>query len=277
MEHSLSFTAIVQPTINIQLFSPTTSKHTMKSSISALILTFGFLAPMVSQAQEAPKTIEQINQEFSNLPQKSREDYSQKLLKVQTLFNQKRIFDALEKIDELDSIFPNHPAALNIKGACYVEIRAFDKANRIFTEILKSSPNNINVLFNLAEVDFVTKKWASAEKRFEKIIPMMPAQSKAMIRLCEFKLLLCKLKLDKKNEAVAMQDKHDAWDDSPYYYFSRAAIAYYEDDKLKAEKHLRHARYVWNNSAALAAWQDTMIEFGYIRSFYGGDIEAESK
>lgn len=251
----------------------------MKPQITALILTLGLASPLLVHAQDAEKSEKQpapivkINQDFSNLPKETREAYAQKIVKVQNLFNQKRIFDALEKIDALDKIFPNHPAALNIKGACYVEIRAFDKANAIFSEVLRISPNNTNVLFNLAEVDFVTKNWTSAEARFTKIIPLLPAQNKAMIRLCEFKLLLCKLKLDKKDEAEALKNKHDEWDDSPFYYFSRAAIAYDADDKIAAEKLLRNARYVWRNNAALAAWQDTLIEFGYIRSFYGGDTE----
>ncbi len=172
---------------------------------------------------------------------------------------------------------PNHPAALNIKGACYVEIRAFDKANAIFQEVLKASPNNTNVQFNLAEVDFVTKNWATAHDRFTKLIPLLPAQNKAMIRLCEFKLLLCQLKTDRVKEAIALKDKHDAWDDSPFFYYSRAAILYHEDDKLGAEKMLRNVRYVWRSDEALAAWQDTLIEFGYIRSFYGGDADDVAK
>ena len=248
----------------------------MKPQITALLLTLGLATPLLVHAQDAekqPDPIVKINQDFSNLSKETREAYAQKIVKVQNLFNQKRIFDALEKIDELDKIFPNHPAALNIKGACYVEIRAFDKANAIFSEVLRISPNNTNVLFNLAEVDFVTKNWQSAEARFSKIIPLLPAQNKAMIRLCEFKLLLCKLKLNKKDEAEALKNKHDEWDDSPFFYFSRAAIAYDADNKIEAEKLLRNARYVWRNNAALAAWQDTLIEFGYIRSFYGGDTE----
>jgi tetratricopeptide (TPR) repeat protein len=252
----------------------------MKQRVTTIILALGLATPLIAQTQESPKDSEkkpapivEINQQFSNLPKKTREEYAQKIIKVQNLFNQKRIFDALEKLDELDKIFPNHPAALNIKGACYVEIRAFKKANAIFSEILRISPDNTNVLFNLAEVDFVTKNWKSAEDRFTKIIPLLPEKNKAMIRLCEFKLLLCKLKLDKKEEAKALVEKYDAWDDSPFYYFSRAAIAYDADDKITAEKLLRNARYVWRNDSALAAWQDTLIEFGYIRSFYGGDTE----
>ena len=70
-----------------------------------------------------------------------------------------------------------------------------------------------------------------------------------------------------------LRDKYDAWDDSPFFYYARAAVLYHEDDKIGAEKMLRNVRYVWRNDAALAAWQDTLIEFGYIRSFYGGDTE----
>ena len=69
-----------------------------------------------------------------------------------------------------------------------------------------------------------------------------------------------------------MPKKHDEWDDSPFYYYSRAAILYHNDEKLEAEKMLRNVRFVWRNDNSLAAWQDTLIEFGYIRSFYGGDI-----
>jgi len=260
----------------------------MKPRLTAILLTLTLATPLLAQdaspaqpkevtptqpkeTEKPTETIVEINQKFSNLPKEAREDFAKKLIKTQNLFNQKRIFDALEKINALDKIFPNHPAALNIKGACYMEIRAFKKANAIFSEILRMSPKNTNVLFNLAEVDFVTKNWTSAEERFSQIIPLLPEKNKAMIRLCEFKLLLCKLKLDKKDEAKALMEKHDAWDDSPFYYFSRAAIAYDQDDKTSAEKLLRNARYVWRNDAALAAWQDTLIEFGYIRGFYGGD------
>lgn len=254
----------------------------MKHYITTLLLALAvnFMLTPVSVAQDSDKKkdapqepIVGIWQNFMNLPKKQREEYGTKLVKVQNLFNQKRIFDALEKIDELDKIFKDHPAALNIKGACYVEIRAFDKANAIFEQVLAVSPKNTNVQFNLAEVDFVTKSWESAYKRFSALIPLLPAKNKAMIRLCQFKLLLCQLKTDRLKDAIVLRDKYDAWDDSPFFYYARAAVLYHEDDKLGAEKMLRNVRYVWRNDAALAAWQDTLIEFGYIRSFYGGDTE----
>ena len=253
-------------------------KHSITTLLLALAINIVFASSTLAQERKegddkAMSQMVKIRQNFLNLPKKQREEYSKILVKVQNLFNQKRIFDALEMIDVLDKIFPNHPAALNIKGACYVEIRAFKKANAIFRQVLEMSPNNTNVQFNLAEVDFVTKNWATAHDRFTKLIPLLPAQNKSMIRLCEFKLLLCQLKTDRAKEAAALKGKHDAWDDSPFFYYARAAILYNDDDKLGAEKMLRNVRYVWRNDAAHAAWKDTLIEFGYIRSFYGGDAE----
>jgi hypothetical protein len=35
------------------------------------------------------------------------------------------------------------------------------------------------------------------------------------------------------------------------------------------------ANRVFQNSGMLSAWQDTLIEFGYIASFYGGNADAE--
>jgi len=249
----------------------------MKHSIPLLLLTltvqFLYSPACIAQEEKKPDPLVNFMQQFSNLPKKTRQEYHRKLIRVQNLFNQKRIFDTLEAIDELDKIFPNHPAALNIKGACYVELRAFEKADAVFKEVLRISPDNTNVQFNLAEVDFVTKNWESAYKRFKELIPRLPKKNKGMIRLCQFKLLLCQLKTNRVKEAVALKDKFDIWDDSPFYYYSRAAILYNQDKKKEAEKMLRNARYVWKNDAALAPWQDTLIEYGYIRSFYGGDIE----
>lgn len=231
-------------------------------------------AAVTSEKEDAAATAA-AKEKFANLPEEKRQEFSQRLTKAQQLFNQKRVFDALQEVDELEKIFADHPAVMNIRGAAYVEIRAFDKAYPIFEKILKFTPESINVRFNLAEIDFVTKKWASAEKRLIEVISLLPASNKAMIRLCEFKILLCQLKTDRLDEAIALRDKYDSWDDSPLYYYSRAAILFHNGDKPAAEKLLRDARFVWGNDASLSSWQDTMIEFGYVRSFYGGDNEEE--
>ena len=217
-------------------------------------------------AKENPKAIESWR-EFMNLPLEKRKEFGSKLIKTQNLFQQKRIFDTLESIDELEKVFPKHPSALNLKGACYVELRSFGKAKNIFQKILEISPENTNMQFNLAEIEFVTKNWQEAHSSFEALIPKVK-NNKAMMRLCEFKLLLCKLKLERLEEAKALAAKYDSWDDSPFYYYARAALFYHENKSREAIAEIRNAQFVWSNPKTLSAWQDTLVEYGFVDSVY---------
>ena len=259
----------------------------MKYPLSAFLIALGLSSSLLAQdtapttpvETETTKTDEvspsvKMWQNFSNLPKESRQEFSKKLAKAQSLLNQQRIFDALEESDALDKIFKDHPATLNLRGACYVELRAFKKATALFEKVLKLAPENTSTLFNIAEIEFVTHQWASAHKLFSELVTKLPKTQKPLLRLCEFKILLCNLKLDKEAEAKALMNKYDIWDDSPYYYYSRAAFAYHTDDKREAEKMLASARVVFQNEKLLHPWQDTLVEFGYIRSFFG---EEENK
>ena len=65
----------------------------MKQRVTAIILTLALVSPIIAQAQnekEAPAPIVAINQAFSNLPKKTREDYAKKIIKVQNLFSRRR-------------------------------------------------------------------------------------------------------------------------------------------------------------------------------------------
>ncbi|MBK1791316.1 tetratricopeptide repeat protein [Persicirhabdus sediminis] len=243
-------------------------------SISTALLIGLVATPAMAQLKEAANQEISPAAAFSNLPLEVREDYGQRLIEIQNLFNDKRIFDAIEKIGEAEKIFDRHPLLLNIKGACYVEIRNFDKAEEIFSDVLAIDPNNANVKFNLAEVSFVKKDWDNAEKRFTDLLQFVSEENNLqMYRLIQFKIMLSQLKNGNEDKARAVADKYDFMDDSPFIYYAKAAISYHDDEKLEAEKLLRNARFVWTNPSQLAAWQDTLIEFGYVKSFYGGDDE----
>ena len=162
-----------------------------------------------------------------------------------------------------------------MRGACYVEIRSFDKATVAFNKALQLSPDNPSINFNIAEVSFVTKKWQESHDLFTKILLDLPKDNLGLCRLVEFKILLCKKKLGLKDEAVALAKKYGMDDDSPFYYFANAAIAYDDKDLVKAEEWLAMASRIYRNPEALSPWQDTLVEFGYIKSFYGGELKEE--
>jgi len=226
---------------------------------------------------EEPKQELQANQKaFLNLPQETRKDFIKNLEEANRLFQEKRIFETLEFLEKANRIFSDSPEILNLRGSCYVEMRAFDKALVDFTKALTFSKENPSIEFNIGEVYFVTKEWQKSADIFEKVFKKIPKENMALSRLVEFKILLCKKKLGKAAEAKTMAEKYDFLDDSPYYYYAQAAIAYDDKNLIQAEQWLARAGRIFRDPNVLAPWQDTLIEYGYIKSFYGeGDVESE--
>ncbi len=191
------------------------------------------------------------------------------------MFAQKRIFETIEKLEEAKAIFPDSPDVENLLGACQVEFRSFDDAMEHFRRAAELSPDSPNILFNIGEVQFVTKKWQEAQTTFQKVLDLIGEDEKQLQlqRLVEFKLMLCLLQLDRVEEAKQMAEKYDAFDDSPYPYYAEAALEFHQGDELGAELSLRRAQRIFRSPEMLSPWQDTLMEFGYIKSFLGASLE----
>jgi tetratricopeptide (TPR) repeat protein len=212
------------------------------------------------------------NQEaFLNLPEESRKEFIKHLGEANRIFQQKRIFETLEELDKASKIFKDSPEIHNLRGSCYVEMRAFDKALAEFHSAASLSKDNPSIEFNIGEVYFVTKEWQKALDTFEKVLKQLPDDNTALGRLVEFKILLSKKKLGRKDEAVILSEKYDFLDDSPFHYYAKAALAYDDNDLVKAEEWLATAGRIFQDPNILAPWQDTLVEYGYIKSFYGED------
>lgn len=236
------------------------------------------ISPLQAQVAASPANgaTEQLaaQKEFLNLPEEERTEFAEKFGEASRFFQQKRIFECLDALSEAEKIFSNSAELLNLRGSCYVEMRSFDKASAAFGEAIEIAPKNTSIRFNIAEVLFVTKKWKDALELFETIIKDIPAENTALARLVEFKILLCKKKLGQDDEVLILAEKYDYQDDSPYYYYAQAALAYEKEDLLEAEQWLARARRIFIDPNVTAPWQDTLVEFGYIKSFYGDDAPA---
>lgn len=208
-------------------------------------------------------------QAFLNLPEESRKEFVNHLGEASRIFQQKRIFETLEELDKAFKIFPDSPELYNLRGSCFVEMRAFDKALADFEKARSFGNENPSVDFNIAEVYFVTKEWKKSSDLFEKVLKQIPATNTALSRLVEFKIMLCKKKQGLDAEVLILAEKYDFQDDSPYYYYANAALAYEKKDLIKAEEWLAMAGRIFQDPNVIAPWQDTMVEFGYIKSFYG--------
>jgi tetratricopeptide (TPR) repeat protein len=249
-------------------------------TLSLLILVTPLVAENVAKPAETSPAAEakplMPNQtEFLNLPQEVRRDFGKHLSEAYRLFQQKRIFESLDELDKSALIFAYSPEIHNLRGSCYVEMRAFDKALLEFQKASSFSTHNASIEFNIAEVYFCSKEWAKALDKFEKIIADLPKNNTSFSRLMEFKLLLCYRKLERTAEAEKLAKKYDFTDDSPYYYYAQATIAFERKDMTKAEEWLRIADRVFKNPNTISPWRDTLAEYGYIKSFYGNELTTQ--
>ncbi len=236
------------------------------STLCLLVL----IMPLAAQNEDAKKPDLLPNQQaFLNLPEEKRAEFAKHLGEATRVFQQKRIFEALEELDKASAIFTDSPEIHNLRGSCYVEMRAFDKALAEFEKASALSKDNPSITFNVGEVYFVTKQWQKSHDTFEKVMSLLPPENTSLGRLVEFKILLCKKKLGQDAEAAAMAEKYDFMDDSPYHFFAQAALAYDADNLVKAEEWLAIAGRIFRDPNILAPWQDTLVEYGYIKSFYG--------
>jgi tetratricopeptide (TPR) repeat protein len=245
----------------------------------ALLLIVALAAPLAAQNEPEPAAADQAlapNQKaFLNLPEESRKKFIEHLGEANRIFQQKRIFETMEELDKATSIFADSPEILNLRGSCYVEMRSFDKALAEFAKASALSKENPSIEFNIGEVHFVTKRWQEALDIFEKVLKALPENNIALGRLVEFKILLCKKKLNREDEVTILAEKYDFLDDSPFHYYAKAALAYEANDQIKAEEWLAIAGRIFQDFNILAPWQDTLVEFGYIKSFYGEDSGTE--
>lgn len=248
---------------------------TISRSILLFLLPFALLRAQDAETTEKPKLPHE--EAFSNLPQEKRDEFNAKLAEAQRLFGGKRVFEALEKVNEAQAIFGDNPDLLNLRGACEVEFRSFDKAMESFKKADQLMPGQPLIIFNIGELNFVTKKWEAAEETFNRVLALIgenPApRDLPLARLVEFKVLLCKIKLGKEAEAASLAEKYDYLDDSPFPYYAEAAIHFSKDRTVEAETAMARGGRIFQDPAILAPWQDTMIEFGYIKGFFGGDLD----
>jgi len=268
-------------------------KATVLISLIVLLLPLSAQTkPKTSPADSKPATGKEEllpNQKaFLNLPEEKRNEWVKHMTEANRIFQQKRIIEANEEIDKAVAIFKDSAELYNLRGSCYVEMRAFDKAMVEYQKAADLAKNNPNIDFNIGEVYFVTKQWQKCVDTFEKVLKELkelkdlkeqPADKSGTLgHLMDFKIMLCKMKLGKMDEAKTLSRKYDELDDSPFYYYAKAALDFEKADMAKAEEWLQMAGRIFQDPNATAPWKDTLVEYGYIKGLYGTDIkEPEEK
>lgn len=191
----------------------------------------------------------------------------QKLLgEAQDLQGRNRYFDALSKLDEAEKLAPKDPNVYNIRGAIYLvpAVRDFDKAKEQFEKSKSLDPAALAPKFNLAELNFVKHAFADAEVSFEGLMKEFPKVPMSVRHLIAYKLLMSQSEQGKFDEANAtLKANFTFMDDTPAYYFAKAAILFAQKKEAEAKEWIEKANAIFK-PADNSAYIDSLMETRHV-------------
>jgi tetratricopeptide (TPR) repeat protein len=177
-----------------------------------------------------------------------------------------RIIEAMEELDKAEAIAGGFHAIHNLRGAAYVKIKKLDEARESFRRALQLNPGVYEPRFNLVELDFVEGKFEAALDGFAGILQDYPRLPEIARHMILYKLVICNLKLGKRDAAVKSMEGLTYLDDTPAYYYSLAALAYADGDEAGALEHVASAVRIFDENDN-AIYQDSLKEMGWMSTF----------
>lgn len=189
-------------------------------------------------------------------------DVMLQIQEIQEFQVKQRYVEAINLLDDLEAKYPDRPELLNIRGALYLTpaLRDFAKAEEMFDKALKVAPNEFPLHFNKAELLFVKHDWPAAAKAFQKLLDDTPKLPMAYRHMVLFKRLVCEAKQDQIAAAEkTLADNFTFMDDSPAYYFGKAAIAFQKKEEALAQDWVKRAAGIFK-PAENSAYVDTFME-----------------
>lgn len=213
-------------------------------------------------AKGVAKTPEPEAQEQPALARSSNPQVQKLLAEVQNLQSRHRYFDALAKLDEAEKLDAKDPNIPNVRGAIYLvpALRRFDEARVEFEKALAMDKGALAPKFNLAELAYVEQKFAEAETAFAAIANEYPRMPLQVRHLVVFKLFVSKVKQDKIPEAEALlKENFSFMDDTPAYYFAKAAMAFQRKNEAEAQDWMTRAGVIFKPGET-AAYVDSLME-----------------
>lgn len=163
----------------------------------------------------------------------------------------------------------------NLIGGVLLQFRAFESAKNHFQTAVKIVPFNAIYRYNLGESFFVMREYKEALEQM-KLAKNIVTEQNPLHDIALLKQYLCLIALLRQEQDVddqlkKIREKSQKNRLSHLFYYVKAVDFYREGDEKNAVKWRRYARYVKGGKAELHAWEDALIEFGYLKSFYGGD------
>ncbi len=181
------------------------------------------------------------------------------LIEANNLNIKKRYAEALEHLAEAEALKQDEALVHNMRGSIQTGLRDLVKARESFNKALELKPSSFEPKFNLAELDYIEARYQEAGTAFQQLLkdfPKLPLQAR---HLTTFKVLVCQLKQNLMEEAAATAKSFTFMDDTPAYYYGKAAFAFQKDNRQEAQEWLDKAERIFKTED-VAPYIDSLLE-----------------
>jgi len=147
---------------------------------------------------------------------------------------------------EADNTDPKQPQILNLRGEILLEQRKYGEAEAFFKDALKVDPKFREAQFNLADVPFRNKDYATARDRFQALLNQTPGGDKNhAAQLINFKIFLTYLLEGKDNRAQKLMEQFQFNGETPSLYYAQAAWEFQHNNPEKGNDWITSARKIY--------------------------------
>jgi len=180
------------------------------------------------------------------------------LMEAVRLQGQNKLDEALAKVNAVIQSAPKNANAFSLRGNIYAERKLWDQAGQDYRSALQLDGGNIQAKFNLAEIDFVYKKYDDARPVFIGL-----TKDPTMGDLANYKVFLCDLLAGHESVAAAELDAFNQVGSNASYYFANVAWSIYHQKTEDARSWLGSARRIYapNKFGLYAA---SLRDLGYL-------------
>ena len=211
---------------------------TQISSSHAPVAVSSALSGGADQRKNAPPGSSALAQD---LPLQSPPDpVTAGLMEAVRLQEQDKLDDALAKVNAVIRSVPRNANAFSLRGNIYAEKKLWDQAGQDYRSALQFDGGNVQAKFNLAEIDFIDKKYDDARPAF-----LALTEDSTMGDLASYKVFLCDLFGGHKSVATSELDAFNQVGSNASYYFANVAWSIYHKKTADARSWLGSARRIY--------------------------------
>ncbi|HUB68725.1 MAG TPA: tetratricopeptide repeat protein [Candidatus Methylacidiphilales bacterium] len=174
------------------------------------------------------------------------------------LLAQKQPSAALDKMNAAVQIAPQNPAVYALRGTIYVEQKLLDPAQKDFEMALQLDSSNTQIKFDLAEIQFMRKKYDVARADFAAL-----TQDPDLADIASYKVFLCDLFGGHEDAATKELDAFNQAGRNASYYFANVAWSLYHHKTDDATSWLESAANIYPPAKCLL-YATSLYDLGYL-------------